>query len=320
MNQKTQIKADVTESLWSFFASIRLTVVVLLSLAALSIIGTLIPQNQNPADYFRAFGPVAYQILAVLGIFDMYHSWWFQGLILMLTLNIVVCSIDRLQKTWPVLFPKKRTFNLESFRKRQSRLEMDIDQPVGALSEKFQKQVSRAFRNCRNTPAAGQGFVLTAEKGRWTRLGVYVVHLSIVVLLVGGLIGSKFGFDGYVNIPEGETADTIQLRSTGQSYKLDFAIRCDDFDVQFYEGSNRPKEFRSSLTIVENNHDVLKKDIVVNDPLHYRGVSIYQASYGKLDPARSQALAAGAGVRNGYPHARGDRAEYSKQGFGHDLY
>ena len=283
MNPETQFKADFLESLWTFFASIRLTVVVLLSLAALSIIGTLIPQNQNPADYFQAFGPFLYQVLATLDVFDMYHAWWFQGLILMLVLNIVVCSIDRLQKTWSILFPRTPAFNLEGFRKRKSRLEIDLDHPVDGLAERFEAKIARGFGHYRTLPT-DNGFTITAEKGRWTRLGVYGVHLSIVVLLIGGLIGAKFGFEGYVNIPEGETADTIELRFSGLALKLDFAIRCEDFDVQFYEGGNRPKEFRSSLVIVENDRDVLKKDIVVNDPLRYKGISIYQSSYGKLNP------------------------------------
>ncbi len=287
MDQKTQIKANFIEALWSFFASIRLTVVVLLLLAALSIIGTLIPQNQNPTDYFKAFGPFAYQLLSTLDIFDMYHSWWFQGLILTLTLNIIICSIDRLQKTWRVIFPKTRTFNLDSFRRRKNRLEMYVDQPMDALRDRYRKQISRAFRYCENE-GTDSGFAITAEKGRWTRLGVYGVHLSVVLLLIGGLIGSKFGFEGYVNIPEGEAVDTIDLRSNGQPHKLDFAIRCDDFDVQFYEGGNRPKEFRSSLVILEDNQEVFKKEIVVNDPLQYKGVRIYQSSYGRMEPGRRQ--------------------------------
>ena len=81
--------------IWKFFTSIKLTVVLLISLAATSIVGTLIPQNENPAAYIQAFGEFAFQLFSLLGLFDMYHSWWFQTLILLLTANIVVCSIDR---------------------------------------------------------------------------------------------------------------------------------------------------------------------------------------------------------------------------------
>ena len=46
---------------WKIFTSIKLTIVLLISLAATSIVGTLIPQNENPAAYVQAFGEFAFQ-------------------------------------------------------------------------------------------------------------------------------------------------------------------------------------------------------------------------------------------------------------------
>jgi cytochrome c biogenesis protein len=130
-----------------------------------------------------------------------------------------------------------------------------------------------------------KGFCIFAEKGRWTRLGVYTVHMSVVLLLLGGLIGSLFGFEGFVNIPEGEAVNHIRLRNTGKLHQLDFEIRCDDFNVTFYDSHGRmPKEYRSSLTILEQDQPVFKKNIIVNDPLRYKGINIFQSSYGKLPP------------------------------------
>ena len=284
MNPQSEISPGFLKSLWNFFASVRLTVVVLISLAVLSVIGTLIPQNQSPAEYFDAFGPFLYEVMTTLDIFDMYHSWWFQFLILMLVVNIIICSIDRLHRTWRIIFPGTASFNLEQFRQRKSRLDFKVNATAPQLQVSYKKQVEKAFGTCR-LENQDKGYAITVEKGRWTRLGVYGVHLSVVVLLIGGLIGSMSGFDGYVNILEGESTSTIQLRNTGASMVLPFSIRCDDFQVQYYEGTQRPKEYRSSLTILENGQPVLKKDIVVNDPLHYRGITIYQSSFGKADAA-----------------------------------
>jgi len=125
------------------------------------------------------------------------------------------------------------------------------------------------------------GYRIFAEKGRWTRLGVYSVHLSILILLIGGLVGSLFGFEGFVNIPEGQTVDTIRLRFNGQIKRLDFGIRCDDFDVQFYD-TGAPKEFRSRLTLIQDDKPILQKEIIVNDPLRYKGINIFQSSYGAM--------------------------------------
>ena len=287
MNKDNHVTGNYLGSLWSFFASIRLTVVVLLSLAALSIIGTLIPQNESPAEYFRAFGPFLFQVLDTLDVFDMYHSWWFQGLIILLVINIVICSIDRLQSTGRIIFTRNPKFNLESYRRRKSRQDFTIKADVNTCRDDFQRQLSKAFGYCQ-VEAAGQGFAITAEKGRWTRLGVYAVHLSIVVLLIGALVGSLKGFEGYVNIPEGDSVDQIQLRYTGAPLKLPFTIRCEDFDVQFYE-TGAPKEFRSKLVLLENGRPVLEKDLIVNDPIRYKGINIFQSSYGKLQDAAPSA-------------------------------
>jgi cytochrome c biogenesis protein len=146
--------------------------------------------------------------------------------------------------------------------------------------------MSKEYGYC-ETISTDKGFAITAEKGRLTRLGVYGVHLSVVVLLMGSLVGSLNGFEGFANIPEGESLDTIQMRFGNGTIKLPFAIQCDDFDVQFYD-TGAPKEFRSKLTIIENGRPAMQKDIIVNDPLRYQGINIFQSSYGKLNnPAQA---------------------------------
>lgn len=282
MSFKNEVSANIISSLCDFFASLKLTVVLLLCMAVLSIFGTVIPQNASAEDYIRIFGIFRYQLFLILDIVDMYHSWWFIGLMALLVANIVVCSIDRLKTTGKVIFTRHPKFDLENYRKRQDRIEFNIGQDAGELRQPFRDKVARSFRYCRVVDTES-GFAVTAEKGRLSRLGVYVVHFSIVVLLLGGLIGSKFGFEGFVAIPEGEAADTIDLRHTGRQLQLPFKVRCDDFNVSFYEGGNRPKEFRSSVTIIEAGQEVLKRDIIVNDPLYHQGIGLYQSSYGKMD-------------------------------------
>jgi hypothetical protein len=92
-----------------------------------------------------------------------------------------------------------------------------------------------------------------------------------------------FGFDGSVTIAEGEQTDQILLRDSNHILHLDFQIRCDDFSVSFYD-SGAPKEFRSALTLLKDGKPVITKDIIVNDPLRYEGINLFQSSYGKLPP------------------------------------
>lgn len=269
-----------SNGIWRFLISIRLTVGLLLTLAATSIIGTLVPQNADPQDYLRAYGDFLYRVFYVLDIFDMYRSWWFQVLLVLLTVNIVACSIDRLSSLWKTIFVKTPAFRLSAFRSLPHRESFEAKGAPGGLQEGYAAALARSFTYSR-TEATDAGFCIFAEKGRWTRLGVYIVHLSVVCLLIGGLIGSIFGFDGFVTIPEGETVQAVSLRSGTEKHPLDFAIRCDDFEVSFYD-TGAPKEFRSRLTLLEEGKEVLVKEIIVNDPLRYRGINIFQSSYGKM--------------------------------------
>ena len=280
--KKEHESANFFSRLWKFFASIRLTVFLLLSLAATSIIGTVIPQNQSPADYFHNYGEFFYNFFSALNIFDMYHSWWFQLLLFMLTINVIICSFNRLSTTWKIVFVKNPPFNISKFRRLSNKEEFTSKRQLEDLRNKYEQAASKKYGYYR----AGQtdkGFCIFAEKGRWTRLGVYAVHLSVILLLLGGLIGSIFGFEGFVNISEGETVNSIILRKTDQIHNLDFAIRCDNFSVSFYE-TGAPKEFRSTLSIIEDGRSVLQKDIIVNDPLRYKGINLFQANYGMLSP------------------------------------
>jgi len=280
--KKENESANFFSRLWKFFASIRLTVVLLLSLASTSIFGTVIPQNQSPADYFHNYGEFFYNFFSVLNIFDMYHSWWFQVLLLMLTINVIVCSLNRLSATWKIVFVKIPSFNVSKFKSLSNKEEFISNCSPEDLRSKYEQAASKKFSYCR-AEQTDKGFCVLAEKGRWTRLGVYTVHLSVILLLLGGLIGSIFGFEGFVNISEGETVNSIRLRKTEQIHNLDFAIRCDDFSVSFYE-TGAPKEFRSTLSIIEDGRSVLQKDIIVNAPLHYKGINLFQANYGMLPP------------------------------------
>lgn len=288
-NREIPDGASKPHGLWGFFASVKLTVALLMTLAATSIIGTLIPQNENPENYRRAFGDFFYRLFETLDVFDMYHSWWFQLLLLLLTINIIVCSVNRLSATWKIIFVKQPQVNMARFRGDKHRINRKDPRPPEELRPVIEGFVARKFGYHR-CDATAEGFFCFAEKWRWTRLGVYIVHASVIILLIGGLLGSLFGFEAFVNIAEGETTRTVLLRNSGKPVDLGFDIRCEDFDVSFYP-SGMPKEYRSRLSIVENGREVLQKDILVNHPLRYKGINFFQSSYGEV-PAELQMSAA----------------------------
>jgi len=92
-----------------------------------------------------------------------------------------------------------------------------------------------------------------------------------------------FGFKANLNLDEGKSSDTAILGDSKNSVKLGFTIRCNNFKVKFYDNGS-PEEFRSNLTIIENGKESLTKDILVNHPLRYKGINIFQSSYGSAPP------------------------------------
>ena len=272
----------IPEKVWQFFCSVKLTVTTLVLLASTSIIGTVILQNGSKSEYLRLYGEVFYQVIKIFQFDDMYHAWWFLGLILLLCVNIVVCSVERLSMTWEIIFPQKIKFNPQRFR-RQKNLETftvkENSETISAACKTFlSKTVGTVIKE-----ETSISTIMYAEKGRWTRLGVYIVHSSILLLLMGALIGMVFGFKAFLNLDEGGLSEKAFISKTRESVDLGFSIKCNKFEVKFYD-TGAPEEFKSNLTIIEGGKESFTSNILVNHPLRYKGINIFQASYGSTPP------------------------------------
>ncbi len=64
---------------------------------------------------------------------------------------------------------------------------------------------------------------------------MYVVHASVLLLLAGALIGAVFGFKASVRIDEGDQTGRVFESKTRAPIDLDFIIRCNEFEVSFYD-------------------------------------------------------------------------------------
>jgi len=276
-------KNGLAYQVWDFFCSLKLTLSLLIGLALTSIIGTIVMQGPS-REYLATLSETKIRLYSALGFFDMYHSWWFILLLYLLTLNLICCSIKRLPRVWkivfePVLvmderFEKTLGSNVKEFKMAGSR-EALRDKLVAFLKGEFAAPV---------VTEAGGEYHLFAEKNRLCRLGVYVVHFSIIIVFIGALLGSFFGYKAYVNIPEGAAVGEVQSR-TGKMVDLGFQVRCEKFSVSFYD-TGAPKEFKSILTVLEHGRPVpgyVNVPTIVNEPLSYKGVTFYQSSYGQSD-------------------------------------
>ncbi|MFN2356426.1 MAG: cytochrome c biogenesis protein ResB [Desulfotignum sp.] len=273
---------SIPRQIWAFFCSVKLTVYILVLLAVTSIIGTVVLQNGSPGQYIDLYGNGLYNLIKVLHIDDMYHAWWFLFLLLLLCINIVVCSVERLSLVWKTIFPKQVRFHPDRFLKSKTKQTITVEHHADRMADSCETWLSRQagpviLQKDQNTT------LLYAEKGRWTRIGVFVVHASVLLLLVGALVGSMFGFKASVRIDEGSQIRQVFAAKTREPIPLDFAITCNEFEVKFYD-TGAPEEFRSNLTITENGQESITTDIRVNHPLRYKGINIFQSSYGTATP------------------------------------
>ena len=317
------------DRVWDFFISVRLAIFTLIVLASTSILGTIIEQNQPPEKYHQIYEDWAFALLDRLNMFDMYHSVWFLLMLVLFTVNLSCCTIDRFPKMLKVV-RNPRTKLDENLEKTLSLVERW--KKKGTLQEwagKYSEALSSSFAKPKVTEVDGQVH-LYAETGVASRFGVYVTHLSIIIIFIGAIFGNVAGFKGYVNIPEGDAITRVPVRGGTQVQDLGFTVRCNAFSLETYP-SGQPKAYKSDLSVIEGGREVVRKTIVVNDPLQYKGIWFYQSSYGQAGgvtaqvtvarkdgtPVRSLALAANEPVPiEGYGIVRGVDYSENFQGMG----
>jgi len=282
----------LVERVWRFFCSLKLTLANLLLLFLAMIAGTFVnPQNDSLANIERAFAGRG----ALLGayrtfeLYDLFHSWWFTLLLTSLALNLIACSFERLPRIYYLVrYPERRLDHVVGLRFRVAATASAID--AEELGERLRQRRYRV-----QAPEEG---VLFAERGRYARFGVWVVHISLLLILGGGVYGRLTAFEGIANVRQdgGIAASFIQRNPDGSMFKhrlvdergRPFVVQCTDFRLKEFE-PGRPKAFESDLIALEDlgnsepGRELARATITVNHPLRYGGLTFYQASYQQLE-------------------------------------
>ena len=263
---------------WRTIASIQTGVVLLILVVILSAVGTIVLQRPatEPDEMQNAYSPQVLRILDAVGLTDVFHAWWFLGLLLLVSLCIVAASIDRFPNSWRY-FSRPYKYPDDSFRRashpQKSLAIADEESGLVAAERALHSMGFKPERVVRE-----DHFGIFAERHRISELAVYIVHASLLLIFFGTLVDGLWGWRGYLSLNEGQTTNIVQMRD-GTTHTLPFAIRCDATGQENYKDGT-PKKWWSKLAVAADGRDVLKKEIVVNDPLLYSGVRFYQSSYG----------------------------------------
>jgi cytochrome c biogenesis protein len=279
-SKPAKAKTDgIADKIWDFFCSLKLTIIIMLLLAITSIIGTIIQQNAPAAEYIKEYGQANYELFVKLQFIDMYHSWWFIGLLGLFSINLICCSIKNFPRVWKFVKEPQLVASPGMLKNSANRAEYSSKEDQQKLARRLTDLLKKEFGNTTETEVDGKLY-LFAQKGIYSRFGAYMTHLSILIIMAGAIIGNLWGYKAYVNIVEGTSTNQVWARSGQVPIDLGFTVRCDNFDVSFYPNSRRPKDYTSDLVVLENGQEVMRKRIEVNDPLTYRGITFYQSSYG----------------------------------------
>ncbi|MEJ2201526.1 MAG: cytochrome c biogenesis protein ResB [Desulfuromonadaceae bacterium] len=282
--------------LWRFFASVKLALTTLILLAVASILGTLIKQGQAPEYYQQEYGEQLARLLARCDLTHMYGSWWFLALLSLFALNLIVCSLERLPHTWRQMRQDNLAIDPERLAKMTPGSTLKSGLSAAAAAERLQQVLARCeWKNMQRRDDADGSILLFCQRGCWTRLGVFVVHSSLLFIFAGAMIGSLYGFKAYVFLPEGRSTRTVYQQGSGDPIPLDFELRCDDFEPMTYSNQGLRGE-RSTLTVLgPSGAELAHKTIFVNDPLSFQDITFYKADAHPLEEyfvvIQSQALA-----------------------------
>jgi cytochrome c biogenesis protein len=260
------------------FSSIKTGVFLLILVVIASAIGTFVLQRPTTeADQIeRTYSPAVLQWLDRLGFTDVFHSWWFVVMLSLVATSIVLVSIDRFPRAWKVL-TRPYTQTDPHFRAvLPTHDKIAVTDAADAVDI-----AERALRKCGLKPqrvGSAKETSLFAERNRYSVLAVYVVHASLLLIFLGGIVDALYGYKGFLIMTKGQTVSEVEL-SDKHIKKLPFSLRFDTGARENYSDGS-PKQWWSQVTVIQDGKEVEKKKIQVNDPLVRDGIRFFQSTFG----------------------------------------
>ncbi|WP_439344748.1 cytochrome c biogenesis protein [Vacuolonema iberomarrocanum] len=281
----TILKRYFRRELLPLLADLRLAIVLLLAIALFSVSGTVIEQGETLAFYQAnypedpaLFGFLSWKVVLTLGLDHVYRTWWFLALLILFGSSLTACTFSRQLPTLKAA--RKWNYYTQPRQFEKLALSAEVDgQPANAalanLSQVLQTKRYLIFQD---------GNSLYARRGIAGRIGPIVVHASMLIVLVGSIIGSMTGFFAQEIVPSGQTFQIQNIFDAGPWAKSqipkDWSVHVNRFWID-YTPEGAIDQFYSDLSVLDQQgNEVDRKTIHVNEPLRYHGVTLYQADWG----------------------------------------
>lgn len=270
------------EGLWRFLSSMRVAVILILLIAVLGVIGSLVIQaapgvSASPAAKASWLAEIRPKFgfwtdpMDALGLFDIFNSVVFRALMAGLTISLVACSVQRFPGMWRTA-TKPRVDVGPAFFDHAPQHEAVLVRMSPADTLAAVNGVLRRHRY-RVLMTEDDAVHIYADRFRWAPFAGLIGHLSLVVILLGAVVGTTFGYrDSGFTLPEG--AERPVAAEPGLTIELI------DFTDTYYITTGGPSDYASQVILRKDGKEIARHTIRVNDPLRYGTTNFYQAFFG----------------------------------------
>ncbi|MCE5181712.1 MAG: cytochrome c biogenesis protein ResB [Betaproteobacteria bacterium] len=315
---QTATQSSFPRAVYELLSSMRLAISLLTVLAIASVIGTVLKQNEPYSNYMIELGPFWFKAFAALGLYDVYHAGWFLAILLFLILSVGFCIYRQTPLMLREIKSFREHATEASLRGFAHQASYPLEAGKAAAMQRLTCYLAgQGFRFKLGADGGdAQPTLIAAKAGSLTRLGYILTHSAIVIICIGGLIDgnvplkvqellgykktetrdlpsdkvpaisrltpANLSFRGSVSIPEAGSADVVYL-NLADGYlvqDLPFQIQLKKFRIEHY-ATGQPKSFESDIVITDPDaKKAFEGTVSVNHPIIYKGVAIYQASFG----------------------------------------
>jgi cytochrome c biogenesis protein len=265
------------QKIFRLVADLRFSIFILLLISFFSILGTIIEQDQSLEIYKTnypltnpVFGFLTWDRIIAFGLDHVYNTWWFFLLIFVFGLTLISCTF--LQQLPSLKIARRCQF----FRTTGQFYRLKIFTTLNNFS--FNKILSRIKKN--QYSIFQQKNIIYCYKGLIGRIAPILVHLSMILVLLGTIIGSLFGFKAQEIVPKTESFHIQNILNNGQLTVIPkTSARINDFWIT-YTKNRTVSQFYSDISVLDyQGNETKRKTISVNYPLVHNSVYYYQTDW-----------------------------------------
>jgi len=257
----------------NWLSSLKVAILLLLVIAIACAAGTLIPQQESYQFYYDNFnknpflGIINANVLILFELNHVYTSFWFLLLLIWLGLALAVCSFRR---QLPIL---KSALEWIDYKSPLQIAKLSISQTIVTNNyseslEKIKINLKTQGWNIRETDGR-----IAARKGVIGRLGPILIHLGLILLMIGATYGSLNGKTIERFLAPGRSIDLLN-----NNEEKGLTIKLENFQIE-RDPQGRAEQYRSIVNIIDPDGNNQSKEISVNYPLRYKGLTLYQADW-----------------------------------------